>query len=225
MRHEGGLPAALQHPPTHLPTPPRPHPQIRRPNNYDITLALMLGPTDPNPAMEVSGAPSRASALSQSQSQRLRAALRCRPALPPCVAALRCCGDVPRHGGVGAGGTEPGGGGAQQGSEASPAAAPAVCCCSTGSAAAMLAPAAAAPGRRGAAQHQLVGEEGRHAAALRLASWRGARASSPAAWNTPLPRARLPPANLHMPSPLPRSAGTSMHAQCLQLSCNHPLSM
>lgn len=27
--------------------------QIRRPNNYDITLALMLGPTDPNPAMEV----------------------------------------------------------------------------------------------------------------------------------------------------------------------------
>ncbi|PSC72366.1 splicing factor U2AF 50 kDa subunit [Micractinium conductrix] len=26
--------------------------KIRRPNNYDITLALMLGPTDPNPAME-----------------------------------------------------------------------------------------------------------------------------------------------------------------------------
>lgn len=29
--------------------------KIRRPNNYDITLALMLGPTDPNPAMELSG--------------------------------------------------------------------------------------------------------------------------------------------------------------------------
>lgn len=27
--------------------------KIRRPNNYDVTLALMLGPTDPNPAMEV----------------------------------------------------------------------------------------------------------------------------------------------------------------------------
>lgn len=30
--------------------------QIRRPNNYDITLALMLGPTDPNPTMDVSAA-------------------------------------------------------------------------------------------------------------------------------------------------------------------------
>ncbi|KAL4853943.1 Splicing factor U2af large subunit A [Chlorella vulgaris] len=27
--------------------------KVRRPNNYDITLALMLGPTDPNPAMQV----------------------------------------------------------------------------------------------------------------------------------------------------------------------------
>lgn len=31
--------------------------QIRRPNNYDITLALMLGPTDPNPTMDVSNRP------------------------------------------------------------------------------------------------------------------------------------------------------------------------
>ncbi|PRW45747.1 chorismate lyase isoform B [Chlorella sorokiniana] len=29
--------------------------KIRRPNNYDITLALMLGPTDPNPAMDLAG--------------------------------------------------------------------------------------------------------------------------------------------------------------------------
>lgn len=29
--------------------------KIRRPNNYDISMALMLGPTDPNPAMEVTG--------------------------------------------------------------------------------------------------------------------------------------------------------------------------
>lgn len=28
---------------------------MRRPNNYDVNMALMLGPTDPNPAMDLSG--------------------------------------------------------------------------------------------------------------------------------------------------------------------------
>ena len=28
--------------------------QIRRPNNYDINVSLMLGPTEPNPTMDVS---------------------------------------------------------------------------------------------------------------------------------------------------------------------------
>jgi len=28
--------------------------QIRRPNNYDINVSLMLGPTDPDPTMDVS---------------------------------------------------------------------------------------------------------------------------------------------------------------------------
>lgn len=29
--------------------------QIRRPNNYDPGVAIMLGPTDPNPAMDLTG--------------------------------------------------------------------------------------------------------------------------------------------------------------------------
>lgn len=28
--------------------------QVRRPNNYDVNLALMLGPTEPNPTMDLS---------------------------------------------------------------------------------------------------------------------------------------------------------------------------
>lgn len=28
--------------------------QVRRPNNYDINVAVMLGPTDPDPTMDVS---------------------------------------------------------------------------------------------------------------------------------------------------------------------------
>ncbi len=28
--------------------------QVRRPNNYDMNMALMLGPTEPNPAMDLS---------------------------------------------------------------------------------------------------------------------------------------------------------------------------
>ena len=28
--------------------------QIRRPNNYDINVSLMLGPTEPDPTMDVS---------------------------------------------------------------------------------------------------------------------------------------------------------------------------
>lgn len=28
--------------------------QVRRPNNYDVNMALMLGPTEPNPAMDLS---------------------------------------------------------------------------------------------------------------------------------------------------------------------------
>ena len=37
-----------------LPTPPAPL-QIRRPNNYDANMAIMLGPTDPSPALDLGG--------------------------------------------------------------------------------------------------------------------------------------------------------------------------
>ena len=41
---------------THTPTPqPLTHGQVRRPNNYDVNMAVLLGPTDPNPAMELAG--------------------------------------------------------------------------------------------------------------------------------------------------------------------------
>ena len=35
--------------------PPARPVQVRRPNNYDVNMALMLGPTDPNPTMDLSG--------------------------------------------------------------------------------------------------------------------------------------------------------------------------
>ena len=41
----------LKHTRAHTPS----HAQVRRPNNYDVNMAVLLGPTDPNPAMELSG--------------------------------------------------------------------------------------------------------------------------------------------------------------------------
>lgn len=68
--------------------------QIRRPNNYDITLALMLGPTDPNPAMEVSQGRSTSA---QHEAQHGRTA---RPALAAacCISACRRAARRPRRG-------------------------------------------------------------------------------------------------------------------------------
>lgn len=39
--------------PRHSRPPPAPRRQIRRPNNYDPGLAIMLGPVDPNPCMDL----------------------------------------------------------------------------------------------------------------------------------------------------------------------------
>ena len=109
----GSRPAHPAQPPV-TPSPPLPSPlpthpswqQIRRPNNYDITLALMLGPTEPNPTMDVSlpapaggeGCPPLGLACVRGGRAGAGAA-RCTPAgcQPHAACRARCCPRRPAH--------------------------------------------------------------------------------------------------------------------------------